>query len=798
MFRTDMLDLRPKANPKAIVQGENYRFTVLTSRLIRMEWSADGVFEDRATKLAVCRDFPVPAFEVKETEDSLEIITEHLHVFYDKQKFSSCGLSVALKGLIKHKTAKWHYDMPQITLFNKSTNLMGTCRTLDMVDGACELENGILDRHGFTVLKDKDTMVLGEDGWYTPVNKADSEDLYFFGYLIDHKAALRDFYKLSGAVPMLPRYALGNWWSRYFKYTEESYKELMSKFREKDIPLAVSVVDIDWHLIDIDPKYGNGWTGYTWNKDFFPDPKRFMNWLHDNGLKITLNIHPHDGIRGFEDCYKDAATAMGVDVEKEEQVEFDAANPKFMRTYLDHVLHPLEDEGVDFWWIDWQQMNGSSKEGYPPLWMLNHYIYTDNARRGTYPMTLSRYAGPGSHRYPLGFSGDTIMSWESLDFQPYFTNCASNIGYSWWSHDIGGHKLGIWSDDMQVRWCQYGVFSPIYRPHSGKELFFLKEPWNFPINVENTIADFMRLRHALVPYLYTMNYRNHAEGLPLCLPMYYEHPAELLNKLDLPNQYYFGSELIVCPITQPMNPRTQTGKVIAWIPKGDWFDFFSGRHYHGCKTMTLYRTMENYPVLAKAGGIVPLADDGCVNGAPMPTNLRLRVFAGADGKFNMYEDDEQLVNTRKAVTPMTFTWGEKAVFTVGAVEGDSSIQPAVRNYTLELVGGEKPTAVTVNGKAAEFTYDEDTATTFVKAEGITAADTLTFVVETSGKLAENDYKEIILERLPRYQIEILTKQNLLEAIQKATSRGDLLSRLPSVCEEADIVGEIIEIIASAM
>ena len=295
-----------------------------------------------------------------------------------------------------------------------------------------------------------------------------------------------------------------------------------------------------------------------------------------------------------------------------------------------------------------------------------------------------------------------------------------------------------------------------------------------------------------------MNYRNHAEGLPLCMPMYYENPMELINDTAFINQYYFGTELMVCPITSPMDLRSQTGKVNAWIPEGDWFDFFTGRHYRGQKIMTLYRTLESYPVLTKAGGIVPLADDGCVNGAPIPTSLRLRVFAGADGSFNMYEDDEQLVDTRKAVTPMTFTWGETATFTVSAVDGDASILPAKRSYTLELVGAQKPTAVTVGGKAAEFTYDASVSTTFVKVEGIAPTEELTFTVETSGEIAENLWKDECFKRLGRYQIEIAIKTVLQTAIEKATSRGDLLSRLPSVCKDEYIIGELIEIISSGM
>ena len=98
------------------------------------------------------------------------------------------------------------------------------------------------------------------------------------------------------------------------------------------------------------------------------------------------------------------------------------------------------------------------------------------------------------------------MTWESLDFQPYFTSTASNIGYGWWSHDIGGHMLGYRDDELEARWYQYGVFSPINRLHSSNSAFSGKEPWNFSMEVRSTMDDFLRLRHKLVPYLYTMNY----------------------------------------------------------------------------------------------------------------------------------------------------------------------------------------------------------------------------------------------------------------------------------------------------
>mgnify|MGYP000367514130 FL=1 len=139
-----------------------------------------------------------------------------------------------------------------------------------------------------------------------------------------------------------------------------------------------------------------------------------MNWLHDHGMKISVNLHPAGGIRAFEEAYPAMAKELGdVDTEHEAPIDFDITSRKFLEAYFKCVLHPEENKGVDFWWIDWQQGNITKVPGLDPLWMLNHYHYLDNARGGKRPLTFSRYAGPGSHRYPVGFSGDSIVTWES-------------------------------------------------------------------------------------------------------------------------------------------------------------------------------------------------------------------------------------------------------------------------------------------------------------------------------------------------------------------------------------------------
>jgi alpha-glucosidase (family GH31 glycosyl hydrolase) len=447
----------PVCRPKSTVQGRNYRFTVLTSALLRLEYRKDGLFEDRATQSVINRDFPVPEFRATEKDGILEILTEKLRLKYNMdQPFAPSSLSIQVLGNLSAYLNIWHYGDPTETLG-------GTARTLDGADGVIQLEDGLVSRLGYSVVDDSRSMVLTEDGW-VETRREGGIDSYFLGYGHDYLQCLRDFYHLCGKTPLLPRWALGNWWSRYHRYTEDEYKELFLRFEREKVPFTVSVIDMDWHLVDVDPKYGSGWTGYTWNTELFPDPPEFLSWLHRHKLKATLNVHPADGVRAYEKAYPAMAKEMGVHAENEEPVPFDPADSHFMESYFKYVHHPLEDEGVDFWWIDWQQGRVSRIPGLDPLWVLNHYHYLDSRRRGKRPVILSRFAGIGSHRYSIGFSGDSIVSWASLDFQPYFTATASNVGYGWWSHDIGGHMNGVRDDELATRWVQFGVFSPNSAP----------------------------------------------------------------------------------------------------------------------------------------------------------------------------------------------------------------------------------------------------------------------------------------------------------------------------------------------
>lgn len=716
------------ANQKAMVGGKKYRITVLTERMVRIEYSSRGEFVDQQTQTVLNRSFPVPEYRVADRGSSVEVSTGYLIVTYEKDKpFSSTTLNIQMIGNpYLRKSGTWFYGDKGLESMG---NLKGTASTLDNAvgdtyykdskdetkvwgepDRPVQLCDGLMSKNGFAVIDDSQSLVFDESGWVHPAPEG-HQDIYFLNYGRDYLGILDVFFRLTGKTPMLPRYALGNWWSRFHKYTQEEYLGLLERFRTEGIPISVGVLDMDWHYVDIDPKYGKGWTGYTWNQELFPDPAGMMKEIHDNGMHFSLNVHPADGVRAHEEMYPKMAKALGVDYEHESPIPFDVTSPDFMKAYFEFLHHLNEEKGVDFWWIDWQQGSNSRIPGYDPLWMLNHYHYIDNARNGLRPMDFSRYAGLGSHRYPIGFSGSTFITWESLDYQPYFTANALNVGYGWWSHDIGGHRNGYRDDELTARWVQFGVFSPIMRLHSSDETFTGKEPWKFCQDSERVMRRFLTLRHQLVPYIYTMNHRFHEENHPFIEPIYYEHP-DAEESYRHRNEYYFGSQLLVNPITSKSDPETKTGSVKTWLPEGIWFDVFTGMIYQGNRTIKMHRSIDSIPVLGKSGGILPMESAETVSSrTDNPKHLVVKVFCGADGAFRLYEDDGVSLNFEKGVfvtTDLRLRWGESKAFIVAPAQGHIELIPRIRDYDLEFygVGSDVVQAVTVRGEVKLLTAEQ--------------------------------------------------------------------------------------------
>jgi hypothetical protein len=680
----------PHARPRQQVRGDRWRVSVLTERLFRLEWSPDGGFEDRASTFATRRDLGEAAFTAQPLEHGVEITTAHARLRYDGREPSASGLLVESLG---RDPGRWRYGEP-------THDLGGTARTLDDVDGRTELESGVVSPNGIAVVDDSDSFLFEDDGWIG-TRTAGRRDLYVFAYGRDFAGAVAALYEVSGHPMRLPRWALGNWWSRYHPYTADGYLQLMDRFAGEGVPFSVAVIDMDWHRVDSVPaEHGSGWTGYSWEPTLFPDPAGFLGALHERGMRTTLNLHPADGVRAFEDAYAQMAEAMGVDPSSGQPVPFDPTDPAFLEAYFRVLHHPLEAQGVDFWWIDWQQGRVSNRHGVDPLWLLNHFHHLDAARHGGPGMTFSRYAGPGSHRYAVGFSGDTVVSWASLDFQPEFTATASNIGYCWWSHDIGGHTRGVRDDELATRWVQYGVFSPIMRLHSANNPFIRKEPWAFPPEHRAAMTEALRFRHRMVPYLHTMNHRA-AAGAPLVRPMYQLEPRRH-EAFTVPNQYAFGSELLVAPITRPRDPESLLGRTKAWLPEGTWTDVFTGTVYRGDRHVDLHRTIDSVPVLLRAGGILPLAAPEELDATRNPGALEVLIAPAASGALTLAEDDEgeDGVNDEHPAATTPLRWDrDRGELRIGPVAGRTEVVPPRREWTVTFLAL-LPDGVSVDGASA--------------------------------------------------------------------------------------------------
>lgn len=748
----------------AVISGDHWRITVLTPSLVRLEWSPSGTFEDRPTQTVINRAFEPAEFTAEDSPERIIIRTASFNLSYDKGPFSPQGLTVNLTASSGGWHNYWRYG-------DEIENLGGTARTLDGVNGACPLEKGLVSMRGLAILDDSRSMALTGKGtgsiqsWIEP-REAGYTDLYLFGYGAHFAESVRDFYRLTGFPPLLPRWTLGNWWSRYYKYSEEEYLALMDSFAQQNLPFSVAVIDMDWHLVDIDSRYGVGWTGYTWNRDLFSDPPRFLKRLHERGLKASLNVHPADGIRAYEEPYEHTSRALGRDPAKELPIEFDPADPHFMDAYFKEVHHPIEDEGVDFWWVDWQQGSRSKIEGLDPLWILNHYHYLDSMRRGKRALTFSRYAGPGSHRYPIGFSGDTHVTWESLKFQPYFTATASNIGYGWWSHDIGGHMFGKRDDELAARWVQFGVFSPINRLHSTCNEFNRKEPWLFGPASRLVIERFLRLRHALIPYLYTMNRIASREGIPLIRPMYWletTHPEAY----EVPNQYAFGSELLCAPITEPCDPASLTAEARVRLPAGDWFDFFSGMRYRGDRTISVWRPLEDIPVFACAGAVIPLTDTERAGFASEnPQSLLVIVFPGAECSFSLWEDEGDSAEDRDENWAHTLLSNTKPAFTVSAATGNTAVLPQMREWSFEFRGvKENSVRLFVNGSPVQADWHYEAGCLTVHAGRYAVQDDIRLEFACPLEPAEADLESAAFSVLNRAQIDYELKTRLMALIR---------------------------------
>ena len=709
----------PVANPSAIVTSGNMRFTVLTPELIRIEYSNQNKFEDRASFVVINRNLPVPAFTTREENGYLFITTNQLVLQYKIGTYpmnaDPCNPNLQITLQLNGEDIVWYPGKKD------PYNLKGTTRTLDNAEGDVRswLEDGLLSRSGWAVIDEKQPrkdgslslMFDGSEGvdWVAQRQDPNSLDYYFLGYGHDYKKALYDFTRIAGKTPLPPLYVFGYWYSKYQRYSEQEMRDIVNDIQTNDIPLDVLVIDMDWHRNGKTGSTDNTeWTGWSWNHALFPNPANFIAWLHSQNLKTTLNLHPADGIFPLEDNY--AALAADLGVTGNQTIPWKIENKDFYQKFFNRILRPHENIGVDFWWLDWQQgMIAPNEANLGNTFWLNHVFFNDMKwNRNNRPFIFHRWGGLGNHRYPLGFSGDTHATFPSLAFQPYFTATASNVGYGYWGHDIGGHQqAGANDEELYLRWIQYGVFSPIFRTHATNASNIERRIWLFPNFVQ--MRDAVELRYSLVPYIYTMARYNYDTGISLCRPMYYDYP-EKEEAYRYEGQYMFGNDILAAPVTQSDKGTNLTEQTV-WLPEGKWYEVATGTLLEGNQVITHSFTREQIPYYYREGAIIPKFPK-INNLQSRPDVLILEFAPGASGEFSYYEDENDNSNYENGahtLTKITQSQSENAsIYTIFPREGAFEGMPVQRAYQLELLAKNQPSSVQfTSGSAGTWQYRAD-------------------------------------------------------------------------------------------
>ena len=695
----------------------NVRFTVISDGALRLEYAPDGKFVDNKSFVAVNRLYPDVDYKLKSKGAWIEITTSKMRMRYKKDSGQFTGDNLMIEAVKGAFPFTWKPGVQQ------KGNLKGTYRTLDGMDGETQtqtwvadtkkgeqlkLEDGLLATDGWSFIDDSQGLLFDNDPdweWAKERPANGGQDWYFMAYGHDYKQALKDYTLFAGKMPLPPRYAFGYWWSRYWLYSDKEFRNLIDDFNTYQIPLDVLVVDMDWHYTE---KGKGGWTGWTWNRDLFPNPQGFLKYLKQNDLKITLNLHPADGVAAYEENYTEMAKDMGVDPETKKTIPWVNSDKKFIRSMFKNILGPMEKDGVDFWWLDWQQgMFDPKMKNLSNTWWINYAFFSDmEKRRETRPMLYHRWGGLGNHRYQVGFSGDAVISWKSLDFQPYFNSTASNVLYGYWSHDLGGHIGSQIDPEMYTRWLQFGALSPIMRTHSQKGAKLNKEPWVFNKEYCDIIRETIRQRYVMAPYIYTMARKGYDDGISLCRPMYYDYP-ENKEAYEFRNEYMFGDDVLVMPVTAPV--ENGYAQVRVWLPEGEWYEWHTGALLKGNQIVERSFAVDEYPIYIKAGAILPMYLDNVMNLNGNDEEVAVTVFPGGGdtAEFKLYEDNGNDKNyaSEYAVTKLSSVRnGNEQTLVIGKREGAYKDMPLARPFKVKVLSSLIPQSVTVNGHPAKYQY----------------------------------------------------------------------------------------------
>lgn len=705
--------------------GNKYRFTVLSPRLIRLEYSADGIFEDRPTALVINRSFPKVNYSITESETLIQIATEVFTLTYVKDKeLKSSTLSSNIKAVINNTKIEWQLNNPE------AKNLRSINFSIDSIKDKIILDKGLYSLDGFCIIDDSSNPVLDENDSFIQ-RKPGVKDLYLFMYNKDFEGCLSDYFTLTGYPSLIPRYALGAWWYKNDKYTTDDINNLITRFNNDNIPISIFLLGDYWH------DNTNNYTPVI-------DLRSASAYLNNYNIKLGVTINPKLEIKKGSNEYNIISNY------------FNSGNFNFipltndkLGIYLNLFINNLETLGVSIFSIDYNNPLDRIN-----LWKFNHYHCGRREVINQRGLVLSRNAGIAPHRYPIIFSGKTKVNWTTLNLLPRYNLQGYNMGISFIAHPIGGYSGGVEEDELYLRYIQFACFSPIFLLASEGGKYYKREPWKWNSIIQNHIISYMNLRYKLIPYLYSESYNYHKTGHGIIKPFYYDYP-KIYDDTLYNNQYFFGRDFFVAPITNRKNTVIKRVMKKVFVPNGIWFDFLQGKQYTGNKYYSNFYRDEDYPVFVKAGAIIPMQT---VVKEDIPITLEVAIYPLASSEYSLYEDDGFSKNYTKGmymITKFNYQYEpDNYTFSISKIDGKNLL--STRNYIIRFKNTRNITEVNINDKMIKYNCYYDKNDFIIKIDNQMVGRDINInikgqnILVSSVRLINEEIKEIL------YDLEINT------------------------------------------
>ncbi len=538
----------------------------------------------------------------------------------------------------------------------------------------------------------------------SPVAKA-LDYVVFYGPSADDLIAT--YRNLSGNAPMFPKWAYGFWQCRE-RYTSGTHLvETIKEFRKRNLP--VDVIVQDWQY------WGSrGWGVPQFDEKDYPNPSGFIKELHDLNAHFNISIWSNP----------DKNSTIGKEyVAKNRFIPntkwLDYFNPETRKEYWNTLKVNMYDNGVDSWWMDAVEPENDALKGEKT------YLGAGDFYRLTYPLMVSqavsegqrasssdkrvciltRSAFSGQQRYGvINWSGDIGGTWDTYRRQIVSGLNFTITGLPYWTTDIGGFfrpGRSQYTDekyqDLLTRWYQWGAMSPIFRMHGYQTE---TEPWKYGQKVEDNMRKMLNLRYRLLPYIYSEAWQVTKNGSTMMRPMVMDFNGDTA-AVNRQFQYMFGKSILVAPVTEP-----GTTEWNVYLPKADgWFDFWTGKHFAGGQTVKTDAPLDRIPLFVKAGSILPMGKI-IQSSSEKSDTLEIRVYKGADAKFDLYEDEGDNYNYEKGnYSIISFKWNEKRqTLTIGDKQGNYQGDLKKRIFNIVLVTENKGFGTNTNSTGQKILY----------------------------------------------------------------------------------------------